>query len=317
MKGEDEKMSSFVVRCKKVLRRGGLNELFKWLIVKKWSRIIPDKQYLKIQYRLHTGKKLNVDDPKLFNEKLQWLKLYDHTPEYITMVDKYAAKEYVANIIGDQYIIPTLGVWDSFDEIDFDSLPNQFALKCTHDSGSVLVCRDKSKLDRGSAKKKLSEALNRNGFLYGREWPYKEVKARIIVEKYMEEKPRKSLKDYKFYCFNGKPKFLYLSEGLENHATAHISYVTLDWEKTPFVRTDYAPFETLPEKPSQFEKMKELAAIMAKGIPFSRIDFYEINKQVYFGEITFFPASGYAQFSPEEWDGKVGEWLMLPQTKRV
>ena len=275
-------------------------------------RIVPDETYLKIMYYMYTKKKLDLKNPRSFNEKLQWLKLHDRNPRYTTMVDKFSAKEYVASIIGKEYIIPTIGVWDNFSEIDFASLPNQFVLKCTHDSGGLAICRDKESFDIDEAKKVIERSLRHNYYYYGREWPYKNVKPRIIAEQYMEEKGSRSLADYKFYCFNGVPKFLYLSSGLEDHSTARISYVSLDWTIEPFKRTDYKPFEELAPKPVHFDEMKSLAARLSKDIPFSRIDFYEINGKVYFGEITLFPGSGFTVFDPEEWDERIGDYLELP-----
>lgn len=272
---------------------------------------IPDEPYLKMMYRIRMGKKLNLKDPKTFNEKIQWLKLHDRRPEYVKMVDKYEAKKYVAKIIGKEYIIPTLGVWDKFDDIDFDSLPDQFVLKCTHDSGGLVICRDKSKFDMKAAKKKINASLKTNFFWVGREWPYKKVRPRIIAEKYMEDSSSKELRDYKAFCFNGEPKFFYLSEGLENHKTARISFVTLDWEFAKYTRSDYAQFEKLPPRPKNLKKMIKLARALSKGVRFLRVDFYEINGQVYFGELTFHPNSGFNPFEKREYDIELGDYLKL------
>ena len=283
------------------------------LDARKLLNFLPDKPYLKLMYRTHMGKPLHLKNPQTFNEKLQWLMLFNRKPEYTTMVDKYAAKEFVANLIGEEYIIPTLGVWDSFDEIDFDALPNQFVLKCTHDSGGLVICRDKNSLDITSARNKIEHFLKRNFYRVHREWPYKNVKPRIIAEQYMEDSGSPDLKDYKFYCFNGEPKFLYLSQGLSNHATAKISFVSLDWEKMPFHRTDFAEFEELPPKPANFDLMVEFCKKLAKDIPFLRVDFYDINGQLYFGELTFFPGAGLTPLKPEEWELKLGEWIEFPK----
>jgi len=283
----------------------------------KW---MPDKMYLKLLWRARMHSKLNINDPKTFNEKLQWLKLYDRKPEYTLMVDKYEAKKYVAEHIGEQYIIPTIGVWDHFDDINFEQLPDQFVLKCTHDSGGLVVCRDKSKLDIDAARKKIENSLRRNFFWYGREWPYKNIRPRIIAEKYMEDDAtvtenrdslNKELIDYKFYCFSGEPKFLYVSEGLENHETAKISFIDLDWKFAPFHRNDYYTFDKLPKKPKSFDKMVQLSKKLSKGIPFIRVDLYEINGVIYFGELTFTPCSGLMLFSPQEWDYRIGQYLKL------
>lgn len=286
---------------------------FKYFDYLGFYNFLPDEVFLKKKYKLIFGKTLNLEDPQTFNEKLQWLKLYDRKPLYTTMVDKYLAKDYVASKIGDEYIIPTLGVWDCFEDINFDKLPNQFVLKCTHDSGGLVICRDKTKLDLKTAKKKISKSLKHDYYYGNREWPYKNVSRKIIAEQYMEEYGASELKDYKFFCFNGKPKFLYVSEGMENHRTARLSFVTLDWKQAEFYREDYQPFETLPEKPYSFELMIELAKKLSRDIPFLRVDFYEVNKKVYFGELTFFTAAGFAKFIPNEWDKIIGKWIILPK----
>lgn len=288
-----------------------------YLMNKNFFKWIPDKKYIKIKYKLEMNKKLNLQNPQMFNEKLQWLKLYDRNPAYTKMVDKYEAKKYVADIIGREYIIPTLGVWEKFEDIDFSKLPNQFVLKCTHDSGGLVICRDKSKLNMKEARRKINKSLKRNYFYSGREWPYKNVKPRIIAEQYMATYKQKELIDYKFFCFNGEPKFLYVSEGLSNHENARISFVNMNYEKTEFYRKDYRPFDKLPNKPTNFDKMKELSKELSKNIPFIRVDFYEVNGQVYFGELTFFPCSGFIPFEPEEWDRKLGDMLKLPKEKKI
>ena len=271
-----------------------------------------DETYLKLRYNCIMGKKLNLDNPVTYNEKLQWLKLYDRKPEYTKMVDKYEAKKYVADIIGEEYIIPTLGVWDNVNDIDFDTLPNQFVLKCTHDSGGLVICKDKAELDIENAKNTLNHFLNRNFYSVHREWPYKDVKHRIIAEKYMEDESGKDLKDYKFFCFNGEPKLLYISEGLSDHSTAKISFADMDYNIAEFKRNDFKPFDELPKKPINFEKMKELAKVLSKDRAFIRVDFYEINKKIFFGELTFFPCSGYLPFDPEKYDKILGDWITLP-----
>jgi len=276
-------------------------------------KLLPDKVYLSVMYLYTMGREMHWDNPQTFNEKLQWLKVYDRKYEYTVMVDKFLAKKYAADKIGEEYIIPTLGAWERFEDIDFDTLPNQFVLKCTHDSGGLVICRDKSKFDKKEARKKIEKCLNRNFYWQSREWPYKNVKRKILVEKYMEDASAEELKDYKFYCFNGIPKFLYLSQGLENHTTARISYVTLDWKIADFYRDDYLPFDELPAKPKMFERMIELAKQLSEGISFLRVDFYEINGKIYFGEMTFYPGGGFTRFAPEEWDYKLGSWIELPK----
>lgn len=290
-----------------ILKKG-----FMFLSNRGFFNRMSDKAYLKLRYNCIMGKKLNLDNPVTYNEKLQWLKLYDRKPEYTKMVDKYEAKKYVADIIGEEYIIPTLGVWDNVNDIDFDTLPNQFVLKCTHDSGGLVICKDKSELDIENAKNTLNHFLNRNFYNVHREWPYKDVQPRIIAEKYMEDESGKDLKDYKFFCFNGEPKLLYISEGLSDHSTAKISFADMDYNIAEFKRNDFKPFDELPKKPINFEKMKELAKVLSKDRAFIRVDFYEINKKIFFGELTFFPCSGYLPFDPEKYDKVLGDWITLP-----
>lgn len=284
-----------------------------YLMNKGYLGFIPDKIYIKWKWRLLTGKKLNLVNPKTFNEKLQWLKLYDRKEIYTTMVDKYEVKKYVANIIGEKYIIPTLGVYNDFSEIDFSTLPNQFVIKCTHDSGGLVIVKDKSQLDIESAKKKINKCLKRNYYYSDREWPYKNVKARIIIEKYMEDKTNKSMQDYKFFCFDGTPKIMYLSEGLENHLTASMSFFDMDFKMTDCKRKDYNVLRYQPNKPKKFEKMKELAGVLSKGFPHLRVDFYDINGNIYFGELTFYTCAGLLPFENEKWDLYLGEMITLPR----
>ena len=281
------------------------------LLNKKIFHVIPDKQYLKIRYFVKMGKKLNLDTPKTFNEKLQWIKLYDRKDIYTIMVDKAQAKEYVKNIIGEEYIIPTLGIYDNFDEINFDKLPNKFVIKCTHDSGGLVICRDKTKLDKQAAKKKINKALQKIFYYSNREWPYKNVPPKIIIEKYMEDKNNKSMQDYKFFCFNGEPKIMYISEGLENHATARMSFYDMDMQLTSCLRRDYKPLNFMPKKPKNFEKMKQFSALLSKDIAHMRVDWYEINGKLYFGELTLTTCGGMMLFEDDSWDYKLGELINL------
>ena len=234
-----------------------------------WS----DRTYLKWHYRLSLGRKLNLDNPITFNEKLQWLKLYNRKPEYTIMVDKVKVKEYVAEKIGDKYIIPTIAVWDSADEIDWDVLPSQFVMKCSHDSGGIIICKDKSKLDKKKAISIMSKGLKRRYFKQNREWPYKDVTPRIIVEAYMVDESGYELKDYKFFCFDGVPRLVQIDfDRYTNHNSRKLS----------------------------------------EGIPHVRVDLYNVNGRIYFGEMTFFHGSGLEEFTPEEWDERIGSWLKLP-----
>ena len=285
--------------------------------------VIPIRWHLKIQFKKHVGYPLDLENPITFNEKLQWLKIYDRNPLYTRMVDKYEAKEYVANLIGEKYIIPTLGVWNHFDEIDFDALPNQFVLKCTHDSGSVVICRDKAIFDKEAARKKLELELGYNYFYGGGfEWPYKNVNPRIMAEQFIQEVPvtdsngeSVDLTDYKLMCFNGKVKCSFTCT--ERHARTGLKVTFFDnnWERLPFTR-HYLSSDKIIPRPINFEKMKELAEILAKNLPFARIDFYEIGEKVYFGEITLYPGCGFEEFSPRKWDERLGEWIDLPALKK-
>ena len=280
-------------------------------LLKKITHILPDKIYLKLMFRIKMHKKLDLKNPKSFNEKLQWLKLYDRNPEYVKMVDKYEAKKYVADIIGEEYIIPTLGIYDKFDDIDFDKLPKQFVIKCTHDSGGIVICRDKDKLDIENAKKKIESSLKENYYYYGREWPYKHVKPRILIEQYMEDKKAKELIDYKIFCFNGEPKIIYVSEGLENHETASISFYDINFNEIDIKRSDFKKFDKKLEAPLNIKQMKEFSKILSNNIPHVRCDWYEINNKVYFGELTFSTCSGFIPFEREDMDYIIGEQLKL------
>ena len=285
-------------------------------ILFRFSKLIPDKLYLKLKYRSKTGKKLDFKNPKTFNEKLQWLKLYDRKDIYTTMVDKSEAKKYVADIIGKEYIIPTIGVYDKFEDIDFKELPKQFVIKCTHDSGGLVICKNKDQLDIDEAREKITDCLKKNYYWRGREWQYKNVRPRILVEKYMEDKSSKTMRDYKFFCFDGKPEIMYLSEGLENHKTARMSFYDMNMHLVDCRRSDYRPLEYIPERPKNFEKMKEFSAILSEDIPHLRVDWYEINGKLYFGELTFTTCSGIIPFADENWDRRLGDFIRLKEIKK-
>ena len=281
----------------------------------KLANLLPDKLYLQLLFRRVMGQKLNLDNPQTFNEKLNWLKLYDRKPEYSRMVDKYEAKKYVASIIGEEYIIPTYGVWNTFDDINFELLPNQFVLKCTHDSGSVIICRDKNTFDFDNAKKRINKALKRNLYLLGREWVYKDIKPRIIAEKLMTEKKRESINDYKFFCFDGTPKCLFIAT--DRHLGDE--HVKFDFYDSQFNHLDIVQLHEQSgkeiEKPLSFNEMLILSGLLSKGIPHVRIDFYEINGHPYFGEFTFYHHGGTIPFKTKEWDLILGTWINLPQKR--
>ena len=283
---------------------------------KGWLNWMSDEAYLKLVYRMRMGKKLNLQAPRTFNEKLQWLKLYDRKPHYTELVDKYEVRKHITELLGEEYLIPLLGVWDSAEEIDFESLPQQFVLKCTHDSGSVIICRDKDSFDMKAARAKLTRCLKDNGYAFGREWPYKNVRPRIIAEAFMDDEGAGSgLTDYKFFCFDGKPRMIYVSRGLEDHATASISFYDLKGNDMPFHRSDYKPLSDPLVLPEMFDKMTCIAGELAEmvGCPFVRIDLYSVRGKIYFSEITFSPCGGFLPFEPKEYDEKLGEWITLPE----
>lgn len=279
-----------------------------------WKARVPADQFLKRMYRVRMGKELNLENPLTYTEKLQWLKLFDHRPEYSVMVDKYAVKEYVAEKIGPEYVVTLLGVWERVEDIDFDSLPERFVLKTTHDSGGIVVCHDKNSLDIPAAKKKLRYFLQREYYGNNREWPYKNVPHRIIAEAYMEDSRCGELRDYKFFTFGGEPKVLYIAQGRGKGEPTVADFFDMDFNHLDFtIDHDMSPVP--PEKPECFEEMKRLAAVLSEGTPQLRVDFYEVNGKVYFGEMTFFHCSGMEAFHPESWDRKFGDWVALPQKK--
>ena len=274
--------------------------------------LFSDKTSLKIQYRIKMGRRLNLKNPKRFSEKLQWLKLYDRKPEYTKMVDKIAAKDYVASIIGNQYIIPTLGTWNHFDEIDFDTLPDKFVLKTNHGGGgsAVVICKDKSKFNKNRAKAILEHSLKHSVYSNLREWPYKNVKPMILAEQLLEGNENE-IPDYKIFCFNGEPKFCQVISGRKTKMC--IDFFDHEWIHQPFHEPRDFPFASLePQKPEHFEIMWEMARKLSKGHPFFRVDFYDINKELFFGELTFFPTSGMGGFDPDDYDEILGNMISLP-----
>lgn len=281
------------------------------------GQFISDEQYTKLLWRAHKGYSLNLDNPQTFNEKLQWLKLNHHKPEYTTMVDKYQAKKYVADRIGAEHIIPLLGVWERAEDIDFDSLPPQFVLKCNHTSGlGLIICKDKERLDRDKAIKELNRGLRDNYFLRNREWPYKNVKRVIIAEEYKEDESGYELKDYKLYCFGGEPRFCQVDFGKSNGTDRTDFYRNLydtDWQLMPIEYSHPNDPQTIIAKPSQWEQMKQYARILSKGEPFARIDFYNIGDLVLFSEITLYPIGATGWFKPNDWDKTFGELIELPK----
>lgn len=272
----------------------------------KW---MPDALLLRIVFRLKVGYRLNLKNPKTFNEKLQWLKLYNRNPLYSQLVDKFAVRKYVAQKIGDQCLIPLIGVWDKFEEIDFSKFPNQFVLKCTHDSGGVIVCKDKSKFDYKLAKKRINDSLKRNYFWTLREWPYKNVRPRIIAEQYMEVNPVEGLPDYKIFCFNGEPRIWFTVTNRCN-GDPRCDYYDFEGKHLPFEQ-GYKNSDVPITSPATLNQMREYARKLTEGMPHCRVDFYSVNDQVFFGELTFFDSSGMEPFEPQKWDETLGSWIEL------
>ncbi|NLE04472.1 MAG: glycosyl transferase [Crenarchaeota archaeon] len=283
----------------------GRNEFLNW---------IPDKPYLKIAYYYETGKKLDLNNPVTFNEKLQWLKLYDRKPQYTIFADKYAVRDYIKQRIGGKYLIPLIGVYDTVDEIPWDELPNKFVLKCTHGSKSNIICTDKNRLDIKRSKTQLSQWMKKNWFWFGREWPYKNLRPRIICEEFMEDASGGQLKDYKFYCFHGEPKVIQvISE--RNNGHYYIDHYDLEWNKFIIPRKNYSKDPVAQDKPKDLDEMISISRELSKNIPFARIDLYNTESGISFGEITFFPVSGFIDFSDQQTDYLLGSWLRLPQYK--
>ena len=287
-------------------------------VLEKATHIIPDKLYLRLKFRQRMGKWPHLNHPQTFNEKLQWIKLNDRNPLYTKLVDKYEAREFLARELGEDHLVRLLGVWEHFDDIPFEALPNQFVLKCTHDSGGLVICRDKSKLDISEAKQKIESSQKRNYYWHGREWPYKDCKPRIICETFLEDGGHLGLTDYKFFCYNHIPKFVSVSSGLENHKTAEVSFYDLEGNPMPFKRSDFKPRKGKMVFPDNFGEMRAIARKLAESIPasFVRIDLFSIKGKIYTSEITFSPCSGFLPFEPEEWDRILGDEIKLPKLEQ-
>lgn len=273
---------------------------------------LSDEEFLKKKFKAQLGYELNLENPRTFNEKLQWLKLYDRQLLYTTLVDKFAVKQYVAKIIGEEHVIPTLGVWNTVEEIDIKKLPRQFVLKTTHDSGGIVICKDKSEFDWKSAKKKLSKSLKHDYFAENREWPYKNVPRRIICEQYMEDSNTGDLPDYKVHSFNGTPKVILVCRDRFKNSGMTEDFFSETWEHLDVSRPNHSNSINNVERPTSLEEMIALTKKITADIPFARTDFYSINNKLYFGEVTFYPSSGFTAFCPEEYDYKFGEWIKLP-----
>ena len=311
------------IKSMKMLKLLNPKKILLYLDAYEFLNFLPDELYLKIKFYLSTGKKSNLDNPKGFCEKLQWLKLYDRKDIYTTLVDKYKVRDFIKMKIGSKYLIPLLGVWDNPNKIDFNSLPDKFVLKCNHNSGGgMCLCTDKSKLDICNVRKKLLKYINKPYYSVNRQWPYKNVKPLIISEEFMEDPNSKlinnseslGLIDYKFYCFNGEPKFLYIgyaniSNGIKRDL---LTFLDLNWQQVPFGRLDHEKLDISKlNRPSNFNEMIEISKILSEGIPFVRVDLYNINNNIYFSELTFSPGGGLGVFNPYEYEILFGSWIKI------
>ena len=285
----------------KIMYNLGKREVLNWM---------SDESYIRLTYFLSFRRMPDLQHPQTFNEKIQWMKLHDRNPLYTRMVDKYEAKQFVAERVGAEYTIPTLGVWDNPDEIDFSTLPEQFVLKCTHDSGSVFICKDRAKWDWNAVRKKLRRNLKRNFFWLGREWAYKDIQPRVIAEPYLEDSEDKELRDYKFFTFGGTPKFLFVATE-RNTGDVKFDFYDMDFRHLPFLQGHPLSKKSI-DKPEQFSRMVELSAKLASGFPQLRVDFYEVDGKLYIGELTLYHFCGFVPFSPETWDKTIGDWFSLP-----
>ena len=280
-------------------------------LLNHFPHIMSDRYFIKVVWKNYTGDKLNLGNPRTFNEKLQWLKLNTRDPLYSTLVDKYAVKEWIANKIGEQYVIPTLAVYDSVDQIDLDKLPDRFVLKCNHDCGSVVICKDKSSFDLDAAKKKLDAALKQNYYWNSREWPYKNVKPRIIAEPYLEDESGE-LRDYKVYAFNGQCDYLMLCFDRQKGETKFI-YFDRNWAIQKEFSNDGRKYgDTIKvERPHNLDLIFEFAEKLSSGFPFVRVDFYEVNGQLFLGEMTFYPSAGFDGTRPKAIEDYLNKHLII------
>ncbi len=282
--------------------------------------ILPDKTYIKLRFQIQMGRKLDLKNPKSMNEKLQWMKLYDRDPKYTVMVDKLLVRDYIAKKIGEEYLIPLLGVWDDPNKIDFDSLPEKFVLKCNHNSGlGMCICKDKSRLDVEKVRKELRKGIRQNYYLTGREWPYKNVPRRIICEQYMTDgisgSESEGLTDYKFYCFGGRVDYVVVC--IDRHLNdPKFYFFDREWKLQRLnARGKAAPADFTLRKPACMDKMFDLASELSKDLYFVRVDLYECGGKIYFGELTFFPDSGYDSNRLRETDELLGELIDLTKAK--
>lgn len=289
-----------------------LNFLYRFIAksINGRAHLLSDKTYLELLYRANFGKKINLDSPITFSEKLQWLKLNDRNPIYTELVDKYLVRGFVSKKIGDEYLIPILGVWDNTLDIDIRKLPDKFVIKCNHDSGSVRICKNKNSFDFEEVMNFFDKKLKQNYYFKGREWPYKNVKPKIIVEELLESEMNEEISDYKFMCFNGKVECCFTCTERFSHDGLKVTFFDRDWNVLPFER-HYPKSKIKIKAPVNLIQMILLAEELSEGIPFVRVDFYEVNKKIYFGELTFYPGGGFQKFNPEIYDEILGNKLNI------
>lgn len=271
-------------------------------------KLLSGKTFIKLKFRRRLKEWPDLKNPKTFNEKLQWLKLNDRKKRYSVMADKYEVKKYITQFIDDKYIVPTYGVWDKFEDIDFDQLPDKFVLKTTHDSGGVVICEDKNTFDYDKAKDFLEDHQDENYYYRGREWAYKNIEPRIMAEKLLEFNENQEINDYKVFCFNGKAKYILVCS--DRQSDLKETFFDTDWNLAPFKRPDL-DINKDEKKPKNLEKMIEISEVLSKDMPFLRVDFYDMNNGPLIGELTFYPASGFEPFEPKEWDEKLGAMIDL------
>ncbi|MDR1005505.1 MAG: glycosyl transferase [Bacteroidales bacterium] len=273
-----------------------------------------DKFYLKIMYFIYFRKRLDLKNPKTFCEKLQWIKLYDRKEIYHTMVDKYEMKKFVSDRIGSEYVIPVLGVWDRFEDIDFNTLPDKFILKCTHDNGSYTICKDKKTFDTSVIPPRIARGMKKNQFKYSREWPYKGLKRRIIAEPLLKDSQSDYLTDYKFFCFMGQPEYLWIITDRGSKEGINETCFDMQGNRAPIVQKGYLPDNKPVDLPKNLTKMIEFARILSRDTLHLRVDFYNVAGQIYVGELTFFDGGGYYPFEPEEYNMIMGDWIKIPKS---
>lgn len=284
-------------------------ETLVYMMNKNFFFFIPDKIYLKWKYKLIIGKKLDLDNPKLLSEKLQWLKLYNRKNIYTQMVDKYEARDYIKNRVDEKYLIPVIGVYDNFDDINFDKLPSKFVMKCTHDSGGLVICKNKNNLNIAAARKKINKCLKRKYFYVHREWPYKNVKPRIVIEKLLENKNKEDLIEYNFFCFDGKPKIISVCHG-DKEKNRYNDFYDINFKKLQ-LKCIYNTSDKIFEKPNKLKEMINIAVLLSKDIPCLRVDLYLCNNKIYVGELTFSHFAGFTQFEPQKYETILGNYIKI------